>query len=306
MADQQTQAVAQFETNRPLMFSIAYRMLGSVTEAEDIVQEAYLRYQSTNTTEIVSHRAFLSTVVTRLCLNHLQSRRVQQESYVGHWLPEPLLMAADESEQIIPTRQAELHESLSLAFLTLLEHLTPLERAVFLLREVFDYEYSEIAAALEKEEAACRQMFSRAKKHIAENRPRFKPTPEAHRQLLDQFVEAVGSGELDGLMKFLAEDVTLWADGGGKVRGALLHPLHGREVVAKFVLASQRLTTSGVMFATERAQVNGEPALLLRTEGKVFLVLSITVEQGMITAIRVIGNPDKLKGVSKSENEVKQ
>src|SRR5258707_12058708 len=188
----------RFEAYRPLMFSIAYRMLGSATEAEDIVQEAFLRYQTTATDEINSHKAFLTTVVTRLCLNQLQSAHNQRETYIGPWLPEPVLTEAD--NRFAPVQQAELHDSLSMAFLTLLEQLTPLERAVFLLREVFDYEYAEIGAITDQDEVACRQMFSRAKKHIAEHRPRFKPTPEAHRQLFDQFLQAVGTGELDGLM----------------------------------------------------------------------------------------------------------
>src|SRR5262245_14536328 len=198
----------QFETYRPLMFSIAYRMLGSATEAEDIVQEAYLRYQATEPGSIVSPKAFFSTVVTRLCLNYIQAARNQRESYIGPWLPEPLLTETDES--VLPARQAELHDSLSIAFLTLLEELTPLERAVFLLREVFDYEYAEIGAITDQDEAACRQMFSRAKKHIAEHRPRFKPTPEAHRQIFTQFIQAVGTGELTGLMQLLSEDVVMW------------------------------------------------------------------------------------------------
>src|SRR3954466_16146302 len=204
----------QFEAYRPLMFSIAYRMLGSVTEAEDIVQEAYLRYQATPTDEIVSHKAFLSTIVTRLCLNQLQSARAQREAYIGPWLPEPVLTGVD--ERFAPLQQAELHESLALAFLVLLEQLTPLERAVFLLREVFDYDYAEIAAIVGKAEAACRQLLRRAKQHIADHRPRFKPTPEAHRQILTHFLQAVGSGELAGLLAMLADDVELWADGGGK------------------------------------------------------------------------------------------
>src|SRR5262249_31056072 len=184
----------RFETYRPLMFSIAYRMLGSITEAEDIVQEAYLRYQAISPERIVSHKAFLSTVVTRLCLNHLELAKVQREAYIGPWLPEPVLTEID--ERLTPGHQAELHESLSMAYLVLLEQLTPTERAVFLLREVFDYDYQEIAAMVGKEEAACRQLLSRAKKHIAEHRPRFKPTPEAHRQILNHFIQAVGSGEL--------------------------------------------------------------------------------------------------------------
>jgi RNA polymerase sigma-70 factor, ECF subfamily len=287
----------QFEAYRPLMFSIAYRMLGSATEAEDIVQEAYLRYQ-TAPDQITSHKAFLSTVVTRLCLNHLQSAQVQRETYIGPWLPEPVLTASD--DRFAPAQQAELHDSLSIAFLTLLEQLTPLERAVFLLREVFDYDYAEIAEIVGREEAACRQMLSRAKKHITEHRPRFKPNPEAHRQILNQFIQAASTGELDGLMNLLAEDVVLWADGGGKARGAAIHPLHGRDAVAQFVLGSGRLVAANRHI--ELSEVNGELAAIIRTGSNVLAVLSIAVADDQIAEIHAMGNPDKLKWVSGAIN----
>jgi len=286
----------RFESYRPLMFSIAYRMLGSATEAEDIVQEAYLRYQGTDTNEIVSHKAFLSTVVTRLCLNHLQSAQTQRETYVGPWLPEPIL-----AEQIsIPAHEAELHESISIAFLTILEQLSPLERAVFLLREVFDYEYGEIAEIIGKEETACRQLFSRARKHITEHRPRYKPSPEMHRQILDQFIRATGTGELDGLIQLLSDDVVMWADGGGKTRGAALHPLYGRNAVGQFILASVRLAPASLH--TEITEVNGEPAVVIRANDRVFLVLFIEAYEGQIREIRIVGNPDKLNWVNE-DNE---
>jgi len=292
----------QFEAHRALMFSIAYRMLSSATEAEDIVQEAYLRYQGASLESIQSHKAFLSTIVTRLCLNRLQSAQVQRETYIGPWLPEPVL--TESRDLFAPAQQAELHDSLSLAFLTLLEQLTPPERAVFLLREVFDYNYMEIATIMDKEDAACRQIFTRAKKHIAENRPRFKPTPEEHHQLLNQFIETIGTGELNGLMQLLAEDVTMWADGGGKTRGAALHPLHGRESVAHFMMASVNLAPGNLH--AEMADVNGEPSIILRLDDKAFIVLSIVIQQGQISEIRVIGNPDKLKWVNnKSSNDSK-
>jgi RNA polymerase sigma-70 factor, ECF subfamily len=290
-----TYDAGQFEAYRPLMFSIAYRMLSSATEAEDIVQEAYLRYQTTPPDQIVSHKAFLSTIVTRLCLNQLQSARAQRESYIGPWLPEPVLTAAD--ERFAPAQRAELHESLSMAFLVLLEQLTPLERAVFLLREVFDYDYAEIAQIVGNTEAASRQLFSRAKKHIAEHRPRFKPTPEAHRQLLDQFIHAASSGELDGLMQLLADDVVLWTDSGGKVPGALNHPLRGHDAVARFVLRSTR---RGAHFQIAVAEVNSEPALLLRDKGAAQLVLCLSIDQGQVSTIRVIGNPDKLRSLNRA------
>jgi RNA polymerase sigma-70 factor (ECF subfamily) len=283
----------QFETYRPLMFSIAYRMLGCATDAEDIVQEAYLRYQATAPSQIVSHRAFLSTVVTRLCLNQLRSAKARRESYLGPWLPEPVL--TDTDELFAPTQQAELHETLSLAFLVLLEQLTPVERAVFLLRDVFDYDYTEIAAIIGKTEVACRQLFTRAKKHIADNRPRFKPTPEAHQQIFTQFLRAAGNGELDGLLQLLADDVTLWADSGGKVRG-ILRPLRGRDTVARFLLASPQIPTEP--YQPDIANVNGEPALILRAGAQARVVVSISIDQGRIFAIWVLGNPDKLNWVN--------
>src|SRR5579859_6066123 len=288
-----TMSVDEFQNYRPLMFSIAYRMLGSATEAEDIVQEAFLRYQTTAPGEIHSHKAFLTTVVTRLCLNQLQSARSQRETYIGPWLPEPVLTEAD--ERFAPVQQAELHDSLSIAFLTLLEQLTPLERVVFLLREVFDYDYAEIAEILGRDEAACRQMLSRAKKHVAEHRPRFKPTPEAHRQLLDEFLQAVTTGDLDDLMQLLSEDVVMWADGGGKARGAATHPLHGREAVARFMIASTAFAPGPL--AAEITAVNGEQAVIVRSGETPVAVLSVTVDNDKIAEVRAIGNPDKLKQI---------
>jgi RNA polymerase sigma-70 factor (ECF subfamily) len=283
----------QFGTHRRLMFSIAYRMLGSAADAEDILQEAFLRYQNAPPQEIISPRAFLSTVVTRLCLNRLESAHMQRETYIGTWLPEPILIDDQAADAM---RQTELHESLSMAFLVLLERLTPLERAVFLLRQVFDYEYDEIAGMIEKDEAACRQLFSRAKKHISENRPRFKATPKKQREMLEQFIVAVGKGELAGLLQLLSDDVTLWADGGGKVRGAALRPIHGRNAVARFVIASPYLASGSLDPHIEL--VNGEPSLLLQVDGETRFVVMIEVDETYILKIRVIGNPDKLRGVN--------
>jgi RNA polymerase sigma-70 factor (ECF subfamily) len=280
----------EFESYRPLLFSIAYRMLGSVMEAEDMVQEAFLRYQSVSE-HIESPKAFLCTIVTRLCLNFLQSARVQREVYPGPWLPEPL--HTDENSPV--AGQVDSLESLSLAFLVLLETLTPTERAIFLLREVFDFDYAEIARIVGKDEAACRQSFSRAKKHIAEHRPRFQSTPEEHQRILERFIGAVWEGELDGLMQLLAEDVTMWADGGGKTRGAATRPLVGPTAVGQFVLASLKFVESD--FDVEFAEINGQRAFILRSDENVILVLSIEVDEGKISTIRVIGNPDKLKRV---------
>src|SRR5262249_25704816 len=201
--------------------------------------------------------------------------------YIGPWLPEPVLTEFD--ERFAPLQHAELHESLALAFLVLLEQLTPVERAVFLLREVFDYQYAEIAAIVGKSEAACRQLFSCAKRHIAASRPRFKPSPQAHRHIFTQFLRAAEQGELEGLMQLLSEDVELWVDGGGKARGAATRALHGRDAVAHFLLATTRRATPGSR--AEIADVNGEPALIVCAGGEVRLVLSIGVEQGRVCAM---------------------
>jgi RNA polymerase sigma-70 factor (ECF subfamily) len=288
--------VAMFQQFRPLMFAIAYRMLGSAAEAEDIVQDAYLRFQSVALNEIESPKAYLSTIVTRLCLNQLASARVQRESYIGPWLPEPIL-SGRHPELVNPETRASDYDSISIAFLTLLEHLTPAERAVFILHEVFDYEYKEIAHILDKTEAACRKLFSRAKGYLARNPPRFKASVEEHRRLLNQFMQAVGDGDVEGLTALLAEDVAYWADGGGKVRGAALRPLHGRAAVAQFVLGvSARFIPQGARFAV--VDVNGKPTLLIsQADGAPAIVISLEVGQGLIQSIWTVANPDKLGGL---------
>ncbi|MCI0711336.1 MAG: RNA polymerase sigma-70 factor [Chloroflexi bacterium] len=290
--------VKQFEDYRPLMLSIAYRMLGSMTDAEDIVQKAYLRYSAATTDEIISLPSYFKTIVTRLCLDHLELAHVQRESYIGSWLPEPV---PGLTEALAPPKRMELYESLSMAFLVLLEQLSPLERAVFLLREVFDYDYQEIADILEKEEAACRKLFSRAKQHIAANRPRFKPEPEAHRQILDQFIEAVESGELESLLQLLTDDVELWGDGNGRIRGALKGPLYGREAVARFVMQSPRPGFEALR--REVMEVNGEAAFVLVSGDEVRLVLLLSLDADRIHGIYVMANPDKLTWFNKSSSQ---
>jgi RNA polymerase sigma-70 factor (ECF subfamily) len=285
-----------FQQHRPLLFSLAYRMLGTASEAEDILQDTYLRFQSVPLSKIDAPKSYLAAIVTRLCLNQLTSARAQREVYMGPWLPEPIL-SADRPELASPEAHASEYDSISLAFMTLLERLTPAERAVFLLHEVFEYEYDEIAGMLDKSEAACRKLFSRAKGYIAANRPRFKASPEAHRRLLEEFMRAAGSGDLEGLTSLLAEDVTLWADGGGKVRGAALVPVRGRAEVARFVVrATARFMPTGARLAV--AEVNGRPTLLIRhADGTPAIVVSIEVDQARILNIWAIANPDKLGAV---------
>src|SRR5215469_2568255 len=202
-----------FETYRTYLFAIAYRMLGSAMDAEDMVQETYLRYQSTPKDTIHSLKAFLTTIISRLCVDQLHLARRTREQYLGPWLPEPII-TADNLQVSNPEERVETEESISLAFLLLLEQLQPVERAVFLLREVFDYDYAEIASFLGKSEVACRQWFSRAKKHLGDRRPRFQASPETQKQMLVRFQQALQLGEMTPLMTVLAEDVAFWADGG--------------------------------------------------------------------------------------------
>jgi len=278
----------------PYLFSIAYRMLGSAMDAEDMVQETYLRYQTTPPETIHSLKAYLTTILTRLCMDQLQLARRKRELYVGPWLPEPIRTATT-SEAADPEKRVETQESISLAFLVLLEQLQPFERAVFLLREVFAYEFAEIASLLDKSEAACRRSFSRAKQHLRAHRPRFPASPHIHQQLLSGYFQAVQTGEMTPLMNLLSEDVILWADGGGKVKQAALRPIHGRDAVARFSLGTKRFWPENSRI--EPGEDNGQAALIIRAGGQVFSVLTIDVEQGRIQAIRVIANPEKLARV---------
>lgn len=278
-----------FEHYRPLLFSIAYRMLGSVMEAEDMVQETYLRYAAVPPESIHSLKSFLCTIVTRLSLDQLKSARMQRESYYGPWLPEPVL-TGDGAEQ--PFAALARDETISMAFLVLLENLNPVERAVFLLREVFDYDYAEIAQIVSRSETACRQIFSRAKKFITKQRPRFEPSPEVHQQIFSRFLQACMAGDMDALMQVLAEDVSSWSDGGGKAAAAV-RPLYGREAVAKFVLGLMRRAPANSTY--ELAEMNGAPAMLVRINDKLETVMVIESDHTGVTALRFMRNPDKLR-----------
>ena len=280
-----------FEEYRSLLFAIAYRMLGSSMEAEDIVQEAYLRYSATPPDSIRMLKSFLTTIVHNLCIDHLKSAQVRRENYVGPWLPEPVI-TGDGASLLSPLRQITDRESISMAFLVLLESLTALERAVFLLREVFDYEYTEIAQITGRDEAACRQLFSRAKKHISEHRPRFPASPEAHAKMVGRFMEACMVGDMDGIMSLLTEDVTVWSDGGGKVSGAARQPIQGREKVARALFTQLSHAPEGTTF--EMIEANGFPALLIRVKGQITAVITVQVEGDLICAARNVANPDKL------------
>jgi RNA polymerase sigma-70 factor (ECF subfamily) len=281
-----------FAELRPLLFSIAYRMLGSATEAEDIVQEAYLRFhrESTQGTEIASPKAYLSAVTTRLCIDQLRSARSRRETYVGTWLPEPLLT----DEEVDVARAAETADSLSMGFLVLLESLTPVERAVFLLREVFEYDYDEIAAVVGKTEDNCRQIAVRARRQVQAGRPRFEASRERREELARRFFEAVGEGDVNGLVDLLAADVVAYADGGGKAF-AFPKPVHGRDKVARLLRAGagrgERLEVERML----RAEINGQPgAVFFDIRGELVVAVSLDIADGRVQTLHAVSNPDKL------------
>ena len=276
---------------RPLMFSIAYRMLGSVAEAEDIVQEAFLRLVRSGASGVDSPEAYATTVTTRLAIDHLRSARVRREQYVGSWLPEPLL---DTSSVVDPAEHAELADTVSLAFLVLLEALTPVERAVFLLREVFGYDYARIAEIVEKSEANCRQIFVRAQRHIAAGEPRFEASRERRDELARRFFEATESGDVAALERLLADDVEFTGDGGGKAP-ALASPAVGRIRVARFILGITR-QVHALAGRLEPVQVNGQPgARLVDQDGNLAAVIEFQIADDHIVAFRNVLNPDKLR-----------
>lgn len=276
----------------PLLFAIAYRMLGSASDAEDIVQECYLRYTRASPTEISSPKSYLATIVTRLCLDSLKSARMQREQYAGVWLPEPIL-ATDLQEPAWQT--LEQHESISMAFLLLLERLTPYERAVFLLREVFSYSYQEIAEIVGKSATYCRQIFHQAKAHLGESRARFTPpSKEAQQHLVERFLAASQHGEMQALVDVLAQDVTWWADGGGKVYAAP-YPLHGREQVLRLWSGLLRKSPSWYPdLHLTSAVVNGTAGILVWSKETLLSVVSCEVTDKHISGLYEMVNPDKL------------
>jgi RNA polymerase sigma-70 factor (TIGR02957 family) len=281
------------EELRPPAFAIGYRMLGSVAEAEDVVQEALLRLHDAleRGERIESPRAYVATVATRLSIDVLRSARVRRESYVGEWLPEPLL--SDESAD--PARQAEMADSLSLAFLVLLESLSPEQRAVLLLHDVFDYGYDEIARIVGTSEDNTRQLASRARRHVEEGKPRFEASREQREELATRFFEAAQGGDLAGLEALLAHDVVLHGDGGGKAP-ALARALHGRRRVARTLLAWMRQGARIAGASLRETVVNGQPgALLLAGDGSVIGVMALDIAEGQVQGVKSIVNPDKLR-----------
>jgi RNA polymerase sigma-70 factor, ECF subfamily len=282
-------ATEELEALRRHGFAVAYRMLGSVSEAEDVAQEALLRL-TRQEDPIREPAAWVTTVATRLSINVLKSARARRESYVGPWLPEPLL----EDDAPGPAARAELSDSLSQALLVLLERLTPVERAAYLLRDVFGYGYAEIGDIIERTEANSRQLVTRARKHIEASRPRFDADEAAHDALLERFLAAAEEGDLEGLEKLLAKDAVLYADGGGKAI-APPDPLFGAELVARFLISVARMRRAMGEFEHRLVRVNGETGRMLRVPGdRAFEVLTLEVVDGRIQTVRIVRNPDKL------------
>lgn len=277
-----------FEEHRRLLFGVAYRMLGSVAEAEDAVQDAYMRFHASGA-EVKNPRAFLVTVVTRICLDVLKSARVKREQYVGPWLPEPLVQYA--SLEPTPEEAVTADDSVSFAFLVMLEELGPVERAVFLLREVFDYDYADIAQVVAKSEAACRQVFHRARQRLAERQHRQSANYVQRRDLTMRFLAAVHEGNMAGLLEILAADVVAYSDGGGKVAAAT-NPIFGADRVARFSIGIAKKDPPA---SIEFADINGAPGVVFRRKsGRIDTVLLLEVVDGRVVTLYSVRNPDKL------------
>jgi RNA polymerase sigma-70 factor (ECF subfamily) len=290
----QTAADAIFEQHRELLFGLAYRMLGSVADAEDVVQDAYLRWRTADVAQIESPKAYLTTAATRLAIDRLRLLRRRREAYLGPWLPEPLI-----TEDSPAVSRTELAESLSLAFLVMLESLQPVERAVFLLHEAFQYGHDEIAPIVEKSPENCRQILSRARKQLSQGAPRFEPQPDRQQALLEQFLATCQTGDLPALVGMLTEDVVFYSDGGGKASAARV-PICGADKVARLLRGLARKSSPAV--AAQFMKVNGQLALVRSEDGRTRDVTILeTAGDGRICAIRVIRNPDKLRRIPPRE-----
>jgi RNA polymerase sigma-70 factor (TIGR02957 family) len=287
-------AIEAFVAHRNLLFTVAYEMLGSAADAEDVLQETWLRWANVDLDSVLDQRAYLVRITTRQALTRLRTLRRRKESYVGPWLPEPLLTTPDVAEDV------ELADSVSMAMLLVLETLMPIERAVFVLREVFDLDYDEIADAVDKSAAAVRQIAHRARAHVAARRPRGVVSAAETRRALDAFQRAIETGDLQSLLDMLAPDVVLLGDGGG-VKQAVLQPIVGADRVAHLLAAG--LPRIGAGMSVEPVQINGYPALIVRLNGEIDDVVTVRIDDGLITGLYVVRNPEKLSRVER-ENTV--
>jgi RNA polymerase sigma-70 factor (ECF subfamily) len=284
-----------FQEHRKLLFAVAYRMLGTAADAEDAVQDAWLRWSSADRSDVDDPRAYLMRITTNLALDRLRSAQAQRVTYVGPWLPEPMLTSPDVAED------AELAESVSMAMLVVLETLSPLERAVFLLKEVFGFPYAEIAQALDRSETSVRQLGTRARKHVEARRPRFSIDREERRAVTDRFIDATLGGDINKLMEVLAPDVTLWTDGGGKVRAAL-RTIHGADKVGRWLSSVTGQPYAGVRPEDMRirlADLNGVPGIVVDGPDRPIGAITVDVDdQGRVVAVHLVANPDKLRAVT--------
>jgi RNA polymerase sigma-70 factor (ECF subfamily) len=286
-------AVDLFEENRPALAQLAYRMLGSLADADDVMQEAYLRWSRTDRNTVQAPRAYLHSIVTRLCIDARQTLDARKMTYVGPWLPEPLV----EARSAEPPRRLEQIETVSMAFLLVLESLSPVERAAYLLRRVFDYDYAEIAEILGKSEPACRQLVSRAEARVHEKRPRFETDAAETERLTGAFLQACSTGDLDGLVELLAADAVLYSDGGGKAPAALA-PIRSALHIARFLVGILRKSPAGM--AVRWVHVNGQPGLLIEHGGQIWSVLTLDVVDGRIATCFIVRNPDKLARIDRA------
>ncbi|TMR07302.1 RNA polymerase sigma-70 factor [Actinomadura soli] len=290
-----------FEEHRSLLFAVAYRMLGTAADAEDAVQDAWLRWSAADRSAVADPKAYLVRITTNVALDRLRSARAQRETYVGPWLPEPMLTTPD-----VAAEGAELAESVSMAMLVVLETLSPLERAVFVLKEVFGYPYAEIAEALDRSEVSVRQLGTRARKHVEARRPRFEAGGAERRAVTERFLDAVLGGDINRLMEVLAPDVTLWTDGGGKVR-APLRVIHGDQKVARWLTSVTGQPYAGVEpedMRIRRAHLNGQPALIVEgPDGRPIGTVSVELDESeQVRAVHLVANPDKLAAIAKGSH----
>lgn len=285
-----------FEALRPKLFALAYNMLGSVAEAEDVLQDAWLRFQHAAPEKLEHPHAYLRNTVTWLCLDLLKSAKVQREEYIGPWLPEPIITDLSLSGAN-PEQQISREETISLAFMTLMEQLSPLERAVFIMREIFDYEYADIANTLERSESACRKLFSRAKEHLTRHSQPVRQITQTQKPILESFLHAVLEGDIENLLDFLVEDVQLTSDGGGKVVAAT-RPIIGRDAVARFFVGLAKLRANDPQaYKVELTELNNAPGIIIRRaeDNIAETVFAFDFVDGKVRAIHTIRNPDKLK-----------
>ncbi|OBF34831.1 RNA polymerase subunit sigma-24 [Mycobacterium sp. ACS1612] len=289
-SDQQT-----FADHRTLLFSIAYRILGSAADAEDVVQDAWFKWSAQDRSRVSDPKAYLARIISNLSMERLRSTRRQRETYVGPWLPEPILTQPDASDDVATA------ESVSMAMLVVLETLSPLERAVFVLKEVFDFSYAEIGDAVDRSESAVRQAAHRAREHIQARRPRFETDRVKKRQATERFFAAITGGDINSLMELLAPEVTLWTDGGGKVRQAM-RPIRGIDNVARWIAGASQRPYEGVEIAdmaAEVVEINGGPGILLTGGGRVIATLTVDLDaDGRIETVHNVANPDKLRAVT--------